>query len=169
MCAIIWELDNPVRTFDLTTLVQCSIWIGCQTFTLAALLLFVFCGQILIAYHRRAVKELGHNSMMIECQRPNQVMVEDVWLVLSQFRSLIKVHRHLCKDFRFILLANVCLSFVTIFGAAYYVLYFMWSPHTNKNLSTMWDIFDIAEALIRFWLICHINDCIHSSVCFLQI
>ena len=165
MCAIIWELDNPLRTFVLPTLVQYSILIGCQTFTLTALLLFVLCGQLLIAYHQRTVKELEHCCKMIERQRPNQTM-EEVWLILSQFRSLIEVRRHLYKDFRFILLANICLSFVTIFSCAYYALYFMWSPHKNKYFLHMWNTFDIAESLIRFWLICHINDCIHSSVCY---
>ncbi len=163
-CTIIWELHNPFRTLVLTALVQNSIWIVCQIFTLAALLIFVLCGQVLIAYHQRAVKELEH-WQLIEGQNSNEMM-EGMWLILSQFRPLFEVRHRLYKDFRFILLTNVCLSLVTILTATYYELFFMWIPHASKCLSNVWDIGDIAESFIRLWLICHINDCLHSSVCF---
>ncbi len=162
MCTNLWELFHPTRTIALFAAVQESIWITCQIVTLTALLLFVLCGQVLVAYHQRAINQLEIDKLIRFHQSPR--VMEDVWLVLSQFRPLIEVRRRLYMDFRPMLLANICLSLVTILSSAYFALYFVWSSYPNKYLSHIWDFGDIAEAFIRLWLICHINDCIHYSV-----
>ncbi len=166
ICSNLWEIYHPNRPFDMMDAVQNSIRIACQVFTLAALLLFVICGEVLVVYHRSITKHLEDYNGPI---RPNK---EQLWRIVSLFRPLIEVRHRLYQDFRFILLANICLSLVTILSSTYYILHhILWQlrsqeRHLSRYLVTLWDGGDIIESFTRLWLICHINDRIHSSVCY---
>ncbi len=146
----------------MTDAIENCIRVACQIFTLAALLLFVICGQVLVAYHQSITKQLEDYQHI---HHPRTM--EHLWFILSQFRPLIEIRRRLYRDFRYILLANVCLSLVTILAAAYFVLHYMTSSQESRIsrfLIIFWDGADVLESFTRLWLVCHINDKIHSSV-----
>lgn len=127
-----------------------------------AVWLFALCGQLVELFYQETIRTLGAEAAVSEIHATaKRRRLEKMWITLSQLRDLAEANRRLHRDFRSMLMANCCLSVVTVIASAYYFIEYFTSEYW---IVTVWDGSDVLEFCLRLWLICHTADCIRSSV-----
>jgi len=164
--AFSWELMHPKRKEDWSYIIEIVILKFTTLFTLMALFLFVFCGQLLVVYHRKIMEKLKImiSKEMIDQNLEDNYSSDELWSILSHFRILCEAKRQLFRDFRSMLLMNCCLSVVNLVTCSYFAINRFFMSIQNYWLVVVWDISDALEFTFRLWLICHTADRIRSSV-----
>lgn len=138
---------------------QNVIRLFCTLFSSMAVWLFVIFGQLFIIYNKKIAKYLLKIAISNSNQDEKEIS-RAAWAVLSQFNLLIEVHRRHFYDYRFILIGNILINFILILSCSFtFIKYlkFTWA-------GIFWEITAIVEFTLRFWLVCHTEDRIRSSV-----
>lgn len=166
--AFSWELMHPKRKEDWSYIVEIVILKFTTLFTLMALFLFVFCGQLLVVYHKKIVEKLKImiSKEIIHRNPEDYSSSDEIWSILSHFRILCEAKRQLFRDFRSMLTMNCCLSVVNLVTCSYFAINRFFMSIQNYWLVVVWDMSDTLEFTFRLWLICHTADRIRSSVSF---
>jgi len=165
--AICWEdltkKDHGQKAdyVDWMLLVEIVLWKLNTAFALMAVWLFVLCGHLLVIYHKKMAHELKELANSIRIRDRDRYDNDELWCLLSHFRTLCQAKRRLFKDFRSMLIMNCCLSCASILACSYYSISLFSS---NSSMMLIWNISDTLEFIFRLWLICLIADKIRSSV-----
>jgi len=141
-------IQNIIRNFS-TLHTSMGLW------------LFVICGELLVIYNRKIMQDLlKANQSSTPVTTNNEIKTNVTWSILSQFKILHDVHRQLFYDYRFILMANVCCNVIFILTCSFYFIEYL----DSTWVGIFWEIAVVIEFIFRFWLVCHTEDRIRTSV-----
>ena len=159
-----WEFYHPVRVFYWFHSIQNGIKVfGNQWFTALPTWIFFLCGQLVLIYFKNIKKRLGYlmmrNSMKISDRK---IIVRDILKTLRCIKRLNLAIDLLHRRFSTMLLATCFITGITLLSSSYFMIDSIGNP--SKLWLVCWELTDVIDSLIRFFLLGYISDRMRKAV-----
>ena len=158
-----WELYHPVRVFHWFDSIQNGIKVfGNQWFTALPTWMFFLCGQLILVYFKSIKNHLNNLVKKSSGEGGNKVAIHDIFKNLQCIKQLVLAVDYLHRRFSTILLATCFITALTLLSSAYFVINSI--RKTSHIWGNCWEMIDVIDSIIRFWLLGYISDRMRQAV-----
>lgn len=131
-----------------------------QWFTVIPIWLYAILGQLLIVYFEKIAANLG---LLIENNTRNQnsAIAKQTFVMLRSLKAFPLAIELLHHHFNTMLMANCFLDFIIMLTSSFYLIEYFGD---GLSMAACWDVMDVIDSFVRFWLVCHISDKMRKAV-----
>ena len=97
---------------------------------------------------------------------PSRTVAQRTFANLRSLKQLYLAADLLHRHFSTILVVNCFLTVVTMFTSFYYLIELFLRGYA---VGACWEVSDVLDSFVRFWLICHTSDRIRETVMIIEI